>query len=58
MTFNGSSNSMPSWMEAGGGVGLINGRKLRQANMMRPRFNAGSIRFTGNKPGHWPGSTA
>ena len=49
MTFNGSSNSMPSWTDAGGGVGLIKGRKFRQVKVMRPRFNAGSIKFAGNK---------
>ena len=40
---------MPSWMDAGGGVGLIKGRKFRQVKVMRPRFNAGSIKFAGNK---------
>ena len=49
MTFNGSSNSMPSWTDAGGGVGLIKGRKFCQVKVMRPRFNAGSIKFVGNK---------
>ena len=29
-TLKGSSNSMPSWMDTGGGVGVINGRKFRQ----------------------------
>ena len=49
MTFNGSSNSMPSWTDIGGGVGLIKGRKFRQVKVTRPRFNAGSIKFAGNK---------
>ena len=49
MTFNGSSNSMPSWTDAGGGVGWIKGRKFRQVKVTRPRFNAGSIKFAGNK---------
>ncbi len=49
MTFKGSSNSMPSWTDADGGAGWINGRKSRQARVMRPRFNAGSIEFAGNK---------
>ena len=49
MTLNGSSNSMPSWTDAAGGVGLIKGRKFRQVKVMRPRFNAGSIRFIGSK---------
>ena len=49
MTFNGSSNSMPSWTDVGGGVGLIKGRKFRQVKVTRPRFNAGSIKFAGNK---------
>ncbi len=40
---------MPSWTEAGGGVGWINGRRFRQAKVMRPRFSAGSIRLAGNK---------
>jgi len=40
---------MPSWTDAGGGVGWIKGRKFRQVKVMRPRFNAGSIKFTGNK---------
>ncbi len=48
ITFNGSSNSMPSWTDAGG-VGWIKSRRFRQAKVMRPRFKAGSIKFAGNK---------
>ncbi len=48
-TFNGSSNSMPSWMDAGGGVGLINDRKFCQVKVTRPRFKAGSIKCVGNQ---------
>jgi len=40
---------MPSWTDGGGGVGLIKGRKFRQVKVTRPRFNAGSIKFAGNK---------
>jgi hypothetical protein len=47
--FNGNSNSMPSWTDADVGVGLIKGRKFRQVKVMRPRFNAGSIKFAGNE---------
>src|ERR1039458_8162164 len=40
---------MPSWTDDGGGVGVIKGRKFCQVKVMRPRFNAGSIKFAGNK---------
>ena len=40
---------MPSWTDADVGVGLIKGRKFRQVKIMRPRFNAGSIKFAGNE---------
>ena len=39
---------MPSWTDAGG-VGSIKSRRFRQVKVMRPRFNAGSIKFAGNK---------
>jgi hypothetical protein len=48
-TLKGSSNSMLSWTDAAGGVGLIKGRKFRHVKVMRPRFNAGSITFIGSK---------
>ncbi len=40
---------MPSWTDADVGVGLIKGRKFRQVKIIRPRFNAGSIKFAGNE---------
>ncbi len=36
-------------MDAGGGVGLIKGRKFSHVIVIRPRFRAGSIKFAGNK---------
>ena len=36
-------------MDAGGGVGLIKGRKFCHRKVTRPRFKAGSIKFAGNK---------
>jgi hypothetical protein len=36
-------------MDAGGGVGLIKGRKFCHVKVTRPRFKAGSIKFAGNQ---------
>jgi hypothetical protein len=46
--FNGNSNSTVSCTDVAGGVGLIHERRFPQVNVTRPRFKAGSIKFTGN----------